>query len=243
MGCALATMPLYTYKGISMNIGDDVRMAFEDMLEMAGQTIIVHNNWKTPQATSYEVRGRQSAEKNRPQNVLFLFKDRINLKAGSVIQIKMGNDFWKVIDTEDKIVGDTYINFQVRVVKISDEGKTINNSQSGHTIFNAPVYGGIQVGGNNVQNINISIQTELNENIEKLISLITNSSIPTLEKEDAIEALKRIPELAKKEQTEEVINRVKTRLDIVKSALEIGKELAPIAGPLLIVIAKAFGLG
>lgn len=228
----------------TMSAGHQFRDGFNHFLERLGQTIIVHNNWGQPNATSFEVCGLKNNEKGKPQNVMFQFKERVDIKVGSVLQLKQGNDLWRVVDTEDEIVNDTFIYFEAKVVKMSPDGKDVQTGSKSQAIFNAPVYGGVQVGGSqNVQNISIDSQSNVAELTAKLVDLIKQSSVPDLNKDDAIEALQRLPDLANKNQTEEVLTRVKTRLDIVKTAIDMGKDLAPIAPPLLLALSKLFGLG
>lgn len=226
-----------------MGAGDNFRNVLKNMLERFGQTVIVYNNWGQPNQTSFEVQGLKNSEKDKPQNVVFQFKDRINIQVGSILQLKLGKDLWKVVDTEDFVIADTFVHFEARVVKILPNGKEIQTHSKGQAIFNAPVYGGVQVGGSqNVQSVSVNLLSDVSETVKKLIEAITNSTLPELKKGDAIEALNRLPELTNKPQTNEVLERVKTRLDLVKTTFDLAKDLAPIAGPLILVLYRLFGL-
>jgi len=223
-----------------MTNGELFKNSFNQMLELLGQTIIVHNNWGQPKASNFEVRGLKGSEQSQPHNVIFQFKERISLTVGSVLQLKSGSDLWRVVDTEDRIVADTYVSFKAKVVKISANGEEIQTGITSHAVFNAPIYGGVQIGERNTQNISLSNVVDI---VAKLSELVKSSSLPELKKEDAIEAISRIPELAKKEQSKEVLERVKTRLDIVKSTIEVSGDIAKKAVPLVATLYKLFGLG
>ena len=107
--------------------------------------------------------------------------------------------------------------------------------------FNAPVHGGVQVGGHkNTQNVNITSNSTVDEVVGKLVEVLKSSSLPDLEKEDAIEAAQRLPQLAEKEQSTEVLERAKSRLEIIKSTVETGKQLSEVAGPLLLWLFNHF---
>ncbi len=221
--------------------GEIFKNGFNQIMEQLGQTIIVHKNWGQPEASNFEVRGLKNSEKNIPHNVIFQFNERINLTVGSVLQLKGGSDLWRVVDTEDHIVADTYVSFKAKVVKIFANGEEIQKRITSQAVFNAPIYGGVQIGGErNIQNISLSNVVDI---VAKLDELLKSSSLPELEKEDAIEAISRIPELAKKEQSGDVLERVKTRLDIVKSTIEVSEDIAKKALPLVAILYKLFKLG
>jgi hypothetical protein len=99
--------------------------------------------------------------------------------------------------------------------------------------FHGPVYG-VQSGGQrNTQNVQVNINPDFNENLTKLIELINNSSLSELQKEDALEALERLPKLAQKEKTIDVMEAAKKRLDLVKTTIEVGTNLSTMALPYL----------
>lgn len=107
--------------------------------------------------------------------------------------------------------------------------------------FNAPV-GAIQQGGqNNTANVNQNIGLpNCDELVAKLSELIQSSSLSDLDKEDTIEAANRLPELAKKEQSLEVIERVKQRLELINNTLKPAQELYNKAKPFLLELYTFF---
>ena len=109
--------------------------------------------------------------------------------------------------------------------------------------FNAAV-GALQQGGQyNTANVNQNNSlSECNEFVAKLSELIQSSSLSDLEKEDTIEAVNRLPELAKKEQSPGVIERVKQRLELINNTLKPFQELYGKCKPLLIGLYKCFNI-
>ena len=133
------------------------------MINKYGSTIILHNNFGLPDATIDEARGYKTSEGE------FLFSERVNIKQGTVLQIKGSNELWRVYDTNEEIAANKLVLFKVAVAKF-EEGQAINrNSQESlrvsggftHIIFERPVTGGVQVGGsNNTQRISLNDEEE-----------------------------------------------------------------------------------
>ena len=119
-----------------MGIGDALRQKFEVLLEVYGQTVIVHHDFNTPEATSFEIRGRKTTEERYSKQVIFQFPDPIDVPVGSVLQPKGSRDYWRVTDTEDIIEDDTFINFEARVEKINLAGQPTRPSVKGGSTFN-----------------------------------------------------------------------------------------------------------
>ena len=75
----------------------------------------------------------------------------------NVLQIKDSRDFWRVVDAEEDYQYGIATKLQVRVVKIDQSGNEIQLNASGRAVFNAPVYGGVQIGGQkNTQSVSIT---------------------------------------------------------------------------------------
>jgi len=107
--------------------------------------------------------------------------------------------------------------------------------------FNAPIYGGIQTGGqHNVQHNTISIDPSFDDAVAKLTALLQEAALPDLHKEEAIISLQRVHQLAQKEKSSEVIKLAKDKLDIVKNVIDTGKGLAEITMPYLQAIVAYF---
>jgi hypothetical protein len=107
--------------------------------------------------------------------------------------------------------------------------------------FQAPIYGGVQTGGQgNVQNISIRMESPLEATLSACSDLLRIADIPILEKEDISEALLRLDQLAQKEKSPDVIVRAKERLDKVRAIFETDKNIARPAAQLLNVLYDHF---
>ena len=107
--------------------------------------------------------------------------------------------------------------------------------------FNAPIFGGIQTGGqHNIQNNTISIDPSFDDAMAKLTALLRGAALPDLHKEEAIIALQRVQQLAQKEKSSEVIKLAKDKLDVVKNVIDVGKGLAEVAMPYMQAIIAYF---
>lgn len=101
----------------------------------------------------------------------------------------------------------------------------------------ASLQGGIQVDESQ------DISPTFDEAIDSLLKLINDdATLDKYQKEDAVDALKKLPPLAQEEQTEIVIKRAKDKLEVVNSIISISRDLAEMASPYLPVIAQPFHL-
>ena len=91
-------------------------------------------------------------------------------------------------------------------------------------------YGAIQQGGeNNTQTNTVYIDSAVNDSVIKLLELIKGSTLNDLDKEEIVNDIKRVEDLAKREQTPEVTDRAKKKLEIIKSTLEVTKDAGGLA--------------
>jgi len=90
----------------------------------------------------------------------------------------------------------------------------------------------VQTGNQNTQNVVININPAFNEAISQLVELIHGSNLDEVKKEDAIEALERLPKLAQKDKSPDVIEAATKRLNLLKMSFDVVK-LAAQAGPYL----------
>jgi hypothetical protein len=117
-------------------------------------------------------------------------------------------------------------------------------SEKSHINIEGDFTGALQVGGSqNSQTVNIQINTQFDNAFNKVLDLLQKDThMGEYQKEDAIDALQKLPELAKKEPSESNMKRAKEKLDVVNSAISTSKELAAIAAPYLLELAKYFHL-
>ncbi|MCA1630765.1 MAG: hypothetical protein LC785_06435 [Acidobacteria bacterium] len=120
---------------MSDGIGDALREGFEMMLEVTGQTIIVHSNFNSADVSSFEARGLKNTASKSSSKVVFQFLEALDIKVGDVLQIKGGRDYWRATDTEDIIKDDTFIHFEVHVEKINVAGQPTRPYQSSGTNY------------------------------------------------------------------------------------------------------------
>jgi hypothetical protein len=119
-----------------MGIAHAHQQVFKTMLRVKGQTIIVHENFNTPEATYYEVKGLRSTAGNRSSQVVFQFPEPLDFKVGAVLQAKGSRDYWRVTDTEDIVEEDKFINFEACVEKINVAGQPTRPVLKGGNTFN-----------------------------------------------------------------------------------------------------------
>lgn len=219
--------------------GENFKSAFQHFYSSYGQVVTIIRNYGFSEESSFELRALKNNKKGRPDDVMFQFPEAVDIRVDDIIRLKQGRDLWKVYDVEDKIIGEIYVNFEAKVVKVNPSGIELTKNKKEHTIFNAPIYGGVQVGGqNNYQEVSVNIQNEIDKILSELQKIISNSNIEEIQKEDAEEAIIRISKLSKQEKNEQTINRIKTRIELLKEIINTVKELAPLATPLLLSLSK-----
>lgn len=88
----------------------------------------------------------------------------------------------------------------------------------------------VQTGNQNTQNFVINMSPEFNEAVTKLLELVHNSTLAGVVKDDAIEALERLPKLAQQEKAPDVLEAASKRLNLLKTTFEVvklGAQAAP----------------
>lgn len=220
-----------------MSIGNSMKNGFKQVFRSLGGTVLVHKNWGTPQQTTEEQGGLKNCEKNRPQNVMFQFPERLDIAAGDVIQQKGAQDLWRVTDVEDRVQGDFYVNFEAKVEKMSGPSK--HPYSGAQVVVHGPNYGGIQIAGaQSNQNMTIKLAC-VQENLKHLRSLGATLPVSDLDKEELELALDRVGHLAAKPKTEEVVAKMNEKLNLVKSVFSVSKDVATLAMPYIGMIAEA----
>jgi hypothetical protein len=85
----------------------------------------------------------------------------------------------------------------------------------------------VQTGNQNTQTVAININPEFNEAISQLLALVRGSNLGEVQKDNAVEALERLPRLSQQEKSSDVIEAATKRLNLLKSAFEVAKLSAP----------------
>ena len=153
--------------------GKAYKSIFEYNLENEeGIPVTIYKKWNTVEMSSIESR----AIKQSNTFELYLQSD---IDVGDVIQPSGSRSFWKVVDTDEHIQEQTMIKLIAKVVKIDNLGNEIEVNSQGKAVFNAPVYGGVQVGGfNNSQNN--TNQSSLNQ--KEILPNVENPSVSDIQK-------------------------------------------------------------
>ena len=110
-------------------------MALEETMSLTGNTVEIFENYGLPHQTRQEARALKNGN-------VFVFLQRV--KKNSVLKVKGAHDVWRVIDTEDEVLGEELISVKVRVIKeeatkprsISSAPIIINNHNSPGANFN-----------------------------------------------------------------------------------------------------------
>lgn len=186
------------------------------------------------------VAGRQyRAKALRVNDDAFLVSKAHPIARGYQLQYLEGTDWWEVIDKEEEWSGsNAMIGYLVTVERVGEDRKRIEKRNESGVVIHGPVTGGIQVGGtHNVQTVTVNQQ--FNESFNRLREAIDGSpELTSYQKEDAIEALNKLPALADAGMSEDVTGRAKDKLEMVKSVISIGKDLAIVAMPYLEALAR-----
>lgn len=90
-----------------MKLRKAIRKDFVERLRNSGEMLIIYNDWQLPTQVSYEVRGLKNYDKNDRNIALFKFKNKIDIKNGSVLNPKGSFDLWRVFDSADGVILDT----------------------------------------------------------------------------------------------------------------------------------------
>jgi hypothetical protein len=220
-----------------MSVGQIFRNSFERILDRMGGSVLAHRQWGTPAQRTIEVRGMKNSSKNRPQDVSFQFLDRIDIRPGDVLQQKGAQDLWRVTDVEDVVRGDVYNHFEASVERMS--GAPVRTPSAAQVVIHGSNYGGVQVASpHGVQHVTAEV-LQVDENIGQLRTLISRLQASDLEKEEIALALDRLAQLARKPRSEEVVSKANEKLELVKSAFSVSKELATLSAPHIGFLAQA----
>jgi len=188
-------------------IGEAFREGFEAIFEVMAQTIIVHENFNTPNATSYEIKGLKNTESKTSKQVVFQFLDPLDIHVGAVLQVKGSRDYWRVTDTEDIVEDGTFLNFEARVEKINVAGQPTRSSTRGATTYKTEIHlsnstiGILNTGEiENVRSISVNVSTlaesghaEIAKAIKELTETVAaNQELPADERSYILENLEEL---------------------------------------------------
>ncbi len=186
-----------------MGIGSTHRKRITTMLKHMGKTIIVHKDFNSEEATSFEARGMNEKDEQSSNQVIFQFSEQLDISVDSVLQVKGSRDYWRVTDTEDIFIDNIFISFDVRVEKINSVGKQTRPTKSLGTIFNLQGTHARVNFNSNDNSVNISHQNT--ENVFADMRQVIQNQIQN--ESDKAQILSKIDELEKSVGTKEFLTK------------------------------------
>jgi hypothetical protein len=207
------------------------RQAYMSLLGHFGNQVTVFKSYGAPAQSSVVVpKAMQNTKTKRGGGDVFQFPDRIDVVPGDVIQQKGSNDLWYVTDTEDIMAGGEFTYFQAAVEK-GKPGGSRKPAQHGPNTVNVhgPVYGGLQVGNTNSSQsvVNVSVNTKLDELIGQVLEGARRENVNPTDIEEVEHELQRVKELAQREKTPDITERINKRLAVVQNLLGVCKTAGP----------------
>ncbi len=110
--------------------------------------------------------------------------------------------------------------------------------------FNSPHQGGIPVWELETATLSPSLVTAVNAPFHvaavKLAEMLNSSTIPELEREEAVLALQRVQQLAEKNKDTPVVKLAKEKIYLIKDTMEMNKGIAELGAPYLETISEYF---
>jgi hypothetical protein len=173
----------------------------------------------------------------------FGFPLNTDIEKDDVIQINNSRSFWKVLDVDEEIQhgAATYLN--VKVMKIDKLGNEIKVNSQGKAVFNAPIYGGVQVGGiKNTQTNTVNVSSDFTDAIKKLLDLVESSSLTPVQKIKTKSDIQTIQELAALEKSPEVIEAANSKIEAVKEVISMTADMTSLGMTIIPIIQAVFGL-
>jgi hypothetical protein len=100
-----------------MSVTDALKMGFDTLFDELKGTVVYHKNFGCANPELVELAGLKNYREKDESKVIFQFQKRFELTKGDVLQQKAASDLWKIVDWSDRVEGDTFICFEVEVVK------------------------------------------------------------------------------------------------------------------------------
>lgn len=100
-----------------INVGRQLKAGFRSVLQEQGQEVVIISNWKTPFQVINRVKGVKSNKEGRPDYSVFQFTEAYSIENGSVIYVPKSDTYWRVYETEDRILGNVYVLFEAKTNK------------------------------------------------------------------------------------------------------------------------------
>ena len=101
-----------------INAGQEFRKGFFQLLKTFGGTVLLHKNFNCDDSEIVELKGMKNSKKEDSSVIMFQFPERFDVKIGDVLQQKGSSEYWKIYETEEKIVTDVFVYFILYVNKL-----------------------------------------------------------------------------------------------------------------------------
>lgn len=210
-------------------VGEAYRDAFEEFMEQMGQTIIVYTNFNSPNASSYEVRGLKSTPPKQSSKVIFQFPDQLDVAVGTVLQVKGSRDYWRVTDTEDKVISDVFINFEAHVDKVNVSGVPTRPRVTGNTVYNLQgTHARVNIGS---QDYSVNVSNQAIQNVFADLRQAIQTQVPSGEQKVVL--LQKVEELEETKGTARFIDRYKEFVSLAADHIAVIGVFLPALSQLL----------
>lgn len=100
-----------------INVGRQLKSGFRSVLQEQGQEVVIISHWKTPFQVINRVKGVKSNKEGRPDYSVFQFIEAYSIENGTVIYVPKSDTYWRVYETEDRILGNVYVLFEAKTNK------------------------------------------------------------------------------------------------------------------------------
>ena len=86
-------------------------------MQEQGQDVVIISHWNTPFQVIIRVTGVKSNKEGRPDYSVFQFTEAYSIENGSIIYVPKNGTYWRVYETEDRILGNVYVLFEAKTNK------------------------------------------------------------------------------------------------------------------------------
>lgn len=100
-----------------INVGRQLKAGFRSVMQEQGQDVVIVSHWNTPFQVILRVSGVKSNKEGRPDYSVFQFTEAYSIENGSIIYVPKNDTYWRVYETEDRILGNVYVLFEAKTNK------------------------------------------------------------------------------------------------------------------------------
>ena len=100
-----------------INVGRQLKAGFRSVMQEQGQEVVIISHWNTPFQVILRVTGVKSNKEGRPDYSVFQFTEAYSIETGSIVYVPKNDTYWRVYETEDRILGNVYVLFEAKTNK------------------------------------------------------------------------------------------------------------------------------